>query len=476
MKIRIDFVTNSSSESFGVVVVDTIATISTTGAALVLIESAKQALMGDSAKIAQEIAKAVEADAENQSQHVLDSYSEAENIINKELSNLQNEMAELSKQWLESDKTADKSDPGYDQLKNQYEEYMEYLKNQVQTKEYEKYMVEVEKAEQQAAIESKNEWITQRQTDMIAVKEEMALLQATAKGYGSKGYDTKNIEDRLKQLQQREQDLSNILKSNNAEFEYTARDRGEIGPGAEFDKLTKQMAKKRAEMDIAIGLANETRRKELKAAMEAAEAEYAKQMAAAGRWDMATKAAEGIQFGADMAIEGLSHVTGPAGKSIKLAYTAGKSMGAGLGEGMADPKNAGKHLAKGIADAVTEVIKDGLDDSPFKKAAVSIANSAFQSGMDSMIKGKDFGSGAKSGALDGVLDNVLEAGIDKLANKLPIPKGSSVDVSDFSVSQVMNNNPLAKGIMKTGVRENAMNELKGSLKDGIKDQITGGDE
>lgn len=476
MKIRIDFVTNSSSESFGVVVVDTIATISTTGAALVLVESAKQALMGDSAKIAQEIAKAVEADAQSQSQHVLDSYSEAENIINKELSNLQNEMAELSKQWLESDQTADKSDPGYDQLKNQYEEYMEYLKNQVQTKEYEKYMVEVEKAEQQAAAESKNEWISQRQTDMIAVKEEMALLQATAKGYGSKGYDTKDIEDRLKQLQQREQDLSNILKSNNAEFEYTARDRGEIGPGAEFDKLTKQMAKKRAEMDIAIGLANETRRKELKAAMEAAEAEYAKQMAAAGRWDMATKAAEGIQFGADMAVEGLSHVTGPAGKSIKLAYTAGKSMGAGLGEGMADPKNAGKHLAKGIADAVTEVIKDGLDDSPFKKAAVSVANSAFQSGMDSMIKGKDFGSGAKSGALDGVLDNVLEAGIDKLANKLPIPKGSSVDVSDFSVSQVMNNNPLAKGIIKTGVRENAMNELKGSLKDGIKDQITGGDE
>lgn len=476
MKIRIDFVTNSSSESFGVVVVDTIATISTTGAALVLVESAKQALMGDSAKIAQEIAKAVEADAQSQSQHVLDSYSEAENIINKELSNLQNEMAELSKQWLESDQTADKSDPGYDQLKNQYEEYMEYLKNQVQTKEYEKYMVEVEKAEQQAAAESKNEWISQRQTDMIAVKEEMALLQATAKGYGSKGYDTKDIEDRLKQLQQREQDLSNILKSNNAEFEYNARDRGEIGPGAEFDKLTKQMAKKRAEMDIAIGLANETRRKELKAAMEAAEAEYAKQMAAAGRWDMATKAAEGIQFGADMAVEGLSHVTGPAGKSIKLAYTAGKSMGAGLGEGMADPKNAGKHLAKGIADAVTEVIKDGLDDSPFKKAAVSVANSAFQSGMDSMIKGKDFSSGAKSGALDGVLDNVLEAGIDKLANKLPIPKGSSVDVSDFSVSQVMNNNPLAKGIIKTGVRENAMNELKGSLKDGIKDQITGGDE
>jgi len=476
MKVRIDFVTNSSSESFGVVVVDTIATISATGAALVMIESAKQALMGDTAKVAKELAEAVAKDASQQQQNTLDAYSEAEKIISDELGKLQNEMSDIVKQWEESDKTADKTDAGYDNMKQQYEDYLNYLKNQIQVKEYEKYMAEVEKAEQQAAIESKNEWISQRQTDMIAVKEEMALLQATAKGYGNQGYDTKDIQDRINQLQQREKELAGVLKANNAEFEYTAKDRGSIGAGAEFDKLTKAIEKKRTEMDIAIGLADEIRRKELKASMAAAEAEYQKQMAAAGRWDLATKAAEGIQFGADLAVEGLSHVTGPAGKSIKLAYTAGKSAAEGVGEGLADPKNAGKHIAKGIANAVTEVVKDALDDSPFKKAAVSVANSAFQGGMDSMVKGKDFTAGAKSGALDGIVDNVLEAVIDKLANKLPIPKGSSVDVSDFSVSQIVNNNPLAKGIIKTGVRENTMSTIKGNLKDGIKGQIIGGDE
>lgn len=476
MKVRIDFVTNSSSESFGVVVVDTIATIGATGAALVMIESAKQALMGDTAKVAKELAEAVAKDASNQQQNAMDAYSEAEKIISEELGNLQNEMSDLAKQWEESDKTADKTDPGYDNMKQQYEEYLEYLKNQIQTKEYEKYMAEVEKAEQQAAIESKNEWINQRQTDMIAVKEEMALLQATAKGYGSSGYDTKDIQDRINQLQQREKELAGVLKANNAEFEYTAKQRGDIGPGAEFDKLNKEYAKNKAEMEKAMQLADEKRRKEILANMAAAEADYQKHAAAAGRWDLATKAAEGIQFGADIAVEGLSHVTGPAGKSIKLAYTAGKSAAEGVGEGLADPKNAGKHIAKGIANAVTEVVKDALDDNPFKKAAVSVANSAFQGGMDSMVEGKDFSEGLKSGALDGVVDNVLEAGIDKLANKLPIPKGSSVDVSDFSVSQVINNNPLAKGIIKTGVRENAMNELKGSLKDGIKGQIIGGNE
>ena len=135
MKVRIDFVTNSSSESFGVVVVDTIATIGATGAALVMIESAKQALMGDSAKVAKELAEAVAKDAQNQEQNALDAYSEAEKIINGELGNLQNEMSDLQKQWEESDNTADKTDPGYDNMKQQYEEYMNYLKNQIQTKE-----------------------------------------------------------------------------------------------------------------------------------------------------------------------------------------------------------------------------------------------------------------------------------------------------------------------------------------------------
>ena len=110
MKVRIDFVTNSSSESFGVVVVDTIATISATGAALVMIESAKQALMGDTAKVAKELAEAVAKDASQQQQNTLDAYSEAEKIISDELGKLQNEMSDLAKQWEESDKTADKTD------------------------------------------------------------------------------------------------------------------------------------------------------------------------------------------------------------------------------------------------------------------------------------------------------------------------------------------------------------------------------
>ena len=76
-------------------------------------------------------------------------------------------------------------------------------------------------------------------------------------------------------------------------------------------------------------------------------AEYEAQISKANKYDMATKAAEGIQYGADIAIDGLSYVTGPAGEQIKLAYTAGKALASGMGEGMADPKKCRQASGKG---------------------------------------------------------------------------------------------------------------------------------
>lgn len=54
-----------------------------------------------------------------------------------------------------------------------------------------------------------------------------------------------------------------------------------------------------------------------------------------------------------------------------------------------------------------------------------------------------------------------------LKGKLPIPKGSSVDVGNFSVKQVLNNNPLTKGHAKTMTREVVGNKLKDTIKDSM---------
>ena len=491
MKVKIDFVTNSSSESFGIVAIDTVTSVVSAGGLLVMIEAAKGMLssrvqgsmLGDAKSMAQKIAEGVGKDAEHNQEAVIDGYSEAEASIDSEAAQIQSEIDEYKKLWEDSEATADKTDPGYDKLKNQYEEYVKYLQDSLKQKEYEKYLVQVDKAEIQAEIEAKGEWIKQRQVDLIAVKEEKALLLATHKGYGSAGYDVSDIERRLTQLEENEKNLAKTLAENNAQIDYVARDRDSVGPGAAFDKMVKDLAQKKADAEKAMIYAEEGRRAEIAAKVAEAEAELAQAMKAESRWDLATKAAEGVQFGADVAIDALSHITGPAGKQIKLAYTAGKGVASGLGEGLADPKNAGKHLAKGIIGAVTEVAKDKFQDgrltSKMKGALAGMANESLQGGIDANIKGESILEGALKGAGKGALDAVTEHGIDTAIKKapaaftsrVPMPKGTSVDVGDFSVSQIINNNPLSKGLLKTGGREVIWSKGKDIVKGALVDSI-----
>lgn len=114
--------TNSSSESFGIVVIDTAATMMSVGAASAMISAAKAAVFGDAKKIADEIADAVAKEADLQNAAHIEGYTEAEKILDQEIKNIDQEISDLKSQWEESNKTADPDDPGTANLKKQYEE------------------------------------------------------------------------------------------------------------------------------------------------------------------------------------------------------------------------------------------------------------------------------------------------------------------------------------------------------------------
>ena len=365
MKIKVDFVTNSSSEVFGVVLADS-ATVAGLLAFLgILLSGCKEVseappdeegssapenetpdVLDEAETMAKKIANAALEDAKKQEQIVKDAYSEAQNALDSAKTALQNELDETQKTWAESEKTIDKSDPGYADFKKQYDDYMDYLKTQMDQTDYQKQMIEYDKAQKQAEMDSKTEWVKQRQADYIAVKEETALLQAVAKGYNVPGYNTDSVNDRLKQLAEREKDLGKVLSDNNANIDYTAQDRGSIGPSKESEELNNKIRAEKEKLEKEKENASAAKRAQLEDEMNKNIEEYKKQMKTADRFDMATKAAEGVQFGADMAVEGLSYVTGPAGQQIKLAYTAGKGIASGIGEGMADPKKRCKAPCK----------------------------------------------------------------------------------------------------------------------------------
>jgi hypothetical protein len=484
MKVKVDYVTNSSSEVFGVVagssviMAGLIAVLNTLFAGCKVQSDNTQItktqlndITMDAQATANQLANAVIEDAKRQEQIVKDAYAEAKNTLDSAENALQKELSELNKAWEESEKTADTSDPGYADLKKQYDDYRDYLNSQIEQAKYQKQMVEYEEAVKQSEMESKNEWIRQRQADFIAAKEEKAMLEAVAKGYNKPGYDTEAVKIRLEQLNVRENELKRILDENNASIDYKAADRGSIGPSKESMELTEKIRKEKEAFEKAAAKADKEKRDQLRAEMEKNISEYEAQIAKANKYDMATKAAEGIQYGADIAVEGLSYVTGPAGQQIKLAYTAGKAVASGMGEGMADPKNAAKHLAKGILNAGTEVLKDKFgSDKPWQAAATGILNEGLQSGLDAAIKGESVTEALGKGLTKGVADAGVDKVLDKIKDKLPIPKGSSVEVGDYSVNKILNNNPLTKGIARTVIREGGGSKLKDAIKGEIVDK------
>jgi hypothetical protein len=492
MKIKVDYVTNSSSEVFGVVAGNSVILAILTAFLSGLVNGGQvqrditditapqlEEINTDASSMAQEIAKAVAEDAKKQEQIIKDAYVEAKNTIDSVQSALEKELEEVNSNWDICEKTGDKTDPGYEALKKQYDDYREYLKYQIEQTKYRKQLVEYEEAVKQAEMDSKSEWVRQRQQDLIAAKEEKAMLEAVAKGYNKPGYDIEAVNVRLKQLSEREAELNKVLADNNASIDYTAADRGVIGPSKEAEDLTEKIRKEKEAYKKAAKKASEVKKAQLKAEMDKNIAEYEDQIARANKYDIAVKAAEGVQYGADVAIDGLSYVTGPAGQKIKMVYTAGKSVATGVGEGMADPKNAVKHIAKGIIEGGTEVLKDKFgDDKPWQSAAADILKEGLTSGIDASIKGENVADAVGKGLTKGVfdvgvdkaLDKIKDKAYDKIKTKYELPDSPEIDAGDKSLSSIFNNNPLTRNMLKTSAKGMTESTIKDAIKEKIVDK------
>ncbi len=420
-------------------------------------ESVAKDIVEDVSTIAISIAQGVMEDAKEQESIIDQAYGEAISTISAANTELEKELSEMQKMREESEKTIDKKDSVYDASKKQYDDYMEYLRSQITKTDYLKQMVEHEKAQIAAEMESKGEWVKHKQADYIALKEEKAMLESVAEGFNLPGYNTAAVQDRLIQLEESEKDLNKVLGENNAWIDYIAKARGLIGPSQESKDLIKKIRVEREIFDKESAKENAETKFALKTEMDKNIAIYKEQLKKANRYDLATKAVAGIQWGSDTAIDELSYVTGLTGKQIKLAFTAGKTIATSVGEGMADRKNAYKHLAKGILNAGVEVLKDVFNDGkPWQATTIAILNKGLQSGLNASIRGENVGQALRKGLTKGVFDSGADKGLDAIKGALPIIEESSVDVDEFSFEQILNNNPLTKGLIKTTVKETTL--------------------
>lgn len=531
MKVRLDFVTNSSSTSSAVALGSSILGI-IGGLGLTSCQCSDPGGGGDddggssgdlgpsmedatissaleaSEQAAREAADKMAADAAAKDQLINNVLASEDQKLDATAQKMQGEIDKYTQQWQDAQQGVDPKDPGYADFKKQYDDYIDYVKSQLDQVRAQQYEIQVAEAQEQIAQESRSGWVKQQQEDLVQVMEQKSFLEAVSRGYGKdKNYDISSVQDRLNQLNQREQDLKNTLKQNSAEIDYTPRDRGEIGPDPEMARINREYKLKQQQLQEQIKAEKAARDKVKRAQLEKEQEWLEKDMVTQNRratfWNVMTKAAETTQVVADVGVDVLSNVTGPIGKTIKTCYTGLKPLAGGFGEGMVKSdminninkdgmkgfwdsmksQDMGKSLVKGGVSGLSDIAKDkigGIDKygKPLQNI-YTIGSEAGKSMLDSALDGKTGAqdlvkaglSGAAKGSLDVsvnvITDHVLPAGAD-------MPEGmdwSDINVKNF-VNSVKSSNPLT--VRNLG-REALGNSLKSAGIDQAKNFIKGDD-
>jgi hypothetical protein len=432
MKFRTDFVTNSSSTSFGAATVNGLITALTSVIGLSLVAAANEG---------------------NQS---LETYPNRDfdpyKMINEDLSldeklkRLDKEIEAYDYEWNELKETVSQED--YDKTKQSYDEYKEYLEALKEEAEFIEYEKQVELAKEKALLEQKQDWIDRQKQDLVNVSEQIETIKATIKGYEKAGYDVTDAKSQLDMYQQIEKDIKKTLKKEKIDFKYKAKPKQEIGPCLIITENMRKInnvleTKKKKEKDAK---RIKLRKRHLQEQMKAFEEEQKAHAKEAKLWNIALKFTELVQVASDFGVDALEKVTGPWGKVVKKAYVGLKGVGGGIGEAIADPDNATSHIVKGTIKGASDVAKDTVK-SKYAEAGITLVSETSQEMISSYQKGESYVKAIGKGLLKTSVDVVGDAVVDKFA-----PDQLDIEIDNYShdtiIKQVKLGNPTVKLALK----------------------------
>lgn len=453
MKIKVDHVTNSSSEVFGVVVTDSAVTLTLMFMLDQVLEGIRMTgpteeskLMQDELvleceKAADRVASGVMADARQQEAIVTDAYQTGLTELGKVRSEIVNTMTQAQKDFDALAKTANPNDPSFIDLKSKHEFGLNFCKEQLRQLDLQKASIEKQKRVTNDLINERDAWIQQNQSDYVTVKEQKALLDSLSASM--KISDENPWLEAYKELEKREIDIDKALSSANAKLDYDAVKRGKLDPDPKTLELLKAFEEAKSEYENANENADEKTRKSLRMTYEKKASKLRQELLEHNRVALALKASEGIQYGADVALDGLADLAGPAGTQIKVAYTAIKTVIAGAKDAKKDPKNRSKHLAKAILNTSLNVFKDQLGEIPYGKEASSVVNNMIQSSLSASIAGTSSAQAVGTSLSKSLFDIGGEKGIAALKDATASQKQEAeASVIPLTVIEVLNDNPL----------------------------------
>lgn len=457
MKIRNDFVTNSSSTSFGAA--------SVTGFVTAVIS----ALGISSAMAASEAAAGMPEDSGGRDFGGPDRDFDPESFImsdvdyEKKLAKLDREIAEYEKEWQEVKGTYEGDD--YVRAEKEYKEYIEYLKSKKAEAESIEFEKQVEKMVKEAEEEYKAEWIEQRKEDLKNVREQIEFIEASIRGYGRAGYDIAEAKRQLEMYKSWEKDLDNTLKKEGVEYNYKAKEREDIGPSESVAELLQKVDEKYNKIleDLKKEKIDRQKKAIIEKNIEAWKKESRGYLEYANTADNYLKAAEITLTAADVGVDVLEKVTGPAGKAIKKAYVATKGVAGGLGEAWADPENATSHIVKGAIKGAGDLAKEFTENQNIKDG-IGFISEVSQGAITSYQKGEDLSKGFK----DGMFKAAVDAGADRTVNKFLPNTSRDIDFGKYSAKEIFKGiaggNPTIKEFFKDSIKDSIKNNTINQVK------------
>ena len=275
MKIKVDHVTNSSSEVFGVVLadsavvaglmfmLDSVVTGMKASAPLSKPSGMTEDFMRITEEAASRVTEGVLSDAREQEKIVKDAYAYAQDPLNKATSVLKEEAAKAQKEWEAYAKTADQSSLDFISRQQKQNDYLSYLKAQLKQTELMKQEVEQDKQKANAMINDRDAWVQQNQADYVTVQEQRALLDSLSASFKLADDGENPWLASYKELESRELDIDKALSSVNARLEYKAIARGEFNPNPETVELLKSMEELSKKYEADSAQADEATKKKL---------------------------------------------------------------------------------------------------------------------------------------------------------------------------------------------------------------------
>lgn len=458
MKIRQDFVTNSSSTSFG-------------AAAATGFASALMSVLGiSSAMAASGAADGLPDGVDTGSRSCPNRDFDPDEFIHSDIgygskvAQLDHEIGEYQKEWEETKDTLEGAD--YEETKKEYDDYIKHLSDKKEEAGHIEFEKQLDILAKEAEIEHKSEWLDRRKDDLKNTRDQIEMIEASIKGYGTAGYDISEAKSQLEVYKGREKDLTKTLTEEGVDYKYEAKKREPIGPSksiaaslkevdAIYDKVFEDLKNKKIDR----------KKKEIiKRNMNAWRAEGRAYTKFGNLSDKYLKRAEAIQAAADVGVDALEKVTGPAGKTIKKIYVGTKAVATGTTEAYLDPANAGSHMAKGLVKGAGDVAKEYFPDNQLAKDGIGFVSEATQGAIDSHQKGKSITSGVVSGMKKATIDAV----VDRVTGKFLPDSSSGLNIGEYTGKEIfkatIKGNPTVKNIIrdtfKDALKNNAINQGK----------------